>query len=124
MSAQQYRCEITVSTSTYRGDRDERLVDYAVSGEGADNIEAIKVAAERLHLLEPQVYVETGDIVTEVREMLARFDAEDVEDADDDLSLDQYVALIRDRIDRVPWDRDHFVQIAALAAGAARAVAE
>lgn len=35
MSAPSHRCEITVSTLTYRGDRDERLVEFTVTGEGA-----------------------------------------------------------------------------------------
>jgi hypothetical protein len=46
------RVEITVSSLTYRGDRDERLIEAAVHGEADDAEKALTLALERLALLD------------------------------------------------------------------------
>jgi hypothetical protein len=43
-----YRLEITLSESTYRGDRDERLTVFTVSGEGSTETEAIANAVGQM----------------------------------------------------------------------------
>lgn len=46
-----YRLEVTLSESNYRGDRDERLTTFTVSGEGKTHREAIRKAINAMGAL-------------------------------------------------------------------------
>lgn len=60
-----YRLELELSSLTYRGDRDERLTEWKISGEGETEQDAFIGLLEKLHALGSAGYVvRATDLVT------------------------------------------------------------